>query len=175
MIAVEERGVEVDLYALVPQHDDAVQSDAAALVDRVTDRAGLGVPAIIGAQIHWLRHCPRRGGDAGGEPCGATAAHRISPCERCSSSRSPWSSHGESKLMVSTGCMRTGPPASPGRSHHLAAHRHRLQRHRARPRPVRRHVDAVREADAATAIVTISDYNRRLLVESWPWLESVST
>jgi colanic acid/amylovoran biosynthesis glycosyltransferase len=59
IVAAARAGTAVRIYPLVRQHETTVHPEVAALADRVHD-ASLGSPATLAAQLHWLRRRPRR-------------------------------------------------------------------------------------------------------------------
>ena len=169
--AIEQRGIEVDLYALVRHRDDVVQPDAAALVERVRYGASVGIGKMLAAQLHWMRRCPRRWWRSWWRalwgnrrsPKFALRACVIVPVAMAFAMRmeddhverihAHWATHPA--LAAHVIWILTGIDYS------VTVHANDLY--------VDRSMLGEKLADAAQ-IVTISDYNRRLLVESWPAL-----
>jgi colanic acid/amylovoran biosynthesis glycosyltransferase len=59
ILAVEEHGVEVELFPLLRERAEVVHPEAAALCERARFQPFLSLP-ILGSQLHFLRRGPRR-------------------------------------------------------------------------------------------------------------------
>jgi colanic acid/amylovoran biosynthesis glycosyltransferase len=59
ILAVEERGVEVELFPLLRERAEVVHPEAAALCERARFQPFLSLP-ILRSQLHFLRRAPRR-------------------------------------------------------------------------------------------------------------------
>jgi colanic acid/amylovoran biosynthesis glycosyltransferase len=59
ILAVEEHGVEVELFPLLRERAEVVHAEAAALCERARFQPFLSMP-ILGSQLHFLRRAPRR-------------------------------------------------------------------------------------------------------------------
>ena len=167
--AIEQHGLEVDLYALVRHSDEVVQPDAAALIDRVTYGASIGWRPMVRAQLHWFRRDRRRwwrcwtrslwGNRRSPKfllralivvPVAMAFAVRIE-ADGVDRIHAHWATHPA--LAAHVIWILTGIEYS------VTVHAHDL------------YVDRSmlgEKLGAAVRIITISDYNRRLIVDSWP-------
>jgi colanic acid/amylovoran biosynthesis glycosyltransferase len=59
ILAVEDEGVDVELFPLLRERTDVVHPEAAALCERARFQPFLSLP-ILGSQLHFLRRSPRR-------------------------------------------------------------------------------------------------------------------